>query len=169
MDSLADNPTLVYIPLTKGCVAIVDAEDADLAEVKWHCCGQGYAQRNVPCNTGNKKQKQVAMHRTIMSKIYEREFGRHELIDHINGNRLDNRRANLRLCTSAQNTQHRKTPRTNRTGYKGVCRYGNRYHASITANGVLYRLGSFLTPEDAAKAYDAKAKEVHGEFAKTNF
>jgi hypothetical protein len=90
-------------------------------------------------------------------------------LDHINGDGLDNRRENLRRATSAQNTWNsRKSTRTSNP-YKGVSRSGKKWVASICKNYTPIRIGLFETPEKAALAYDAKARELFGEFAKTNF
>jgi hypothetical protein len=166
MNSLTDDSTLVYIPLTKGLVAIVDAVDADLINRRWHCSNNGYARRPT---TRDGKKSTITMQRVILSRVLDRDLDSKELVDHINGNRLDNRRVNLRLCNSAGNTQHRKATFDNKTGYKGVTQQRTRYVANIVAFGKHYYLGSFATAEEAARAYDAKALEVHGEFARTNF
>ena len=90
------------------------------------------------------------------------------VVDHINGNPLDNRRANLRLCTQAENNLNRGATKGS---FKGVWidkRYGS-WIAQIGHNGKRRHLGSFATPEDAARAYDTAARELHGNFAHLNF
>lgn len=89
-------------------------------------------------------------------------------VDHINGNTLDNRRANLRLCTIAENCRNAKLSKLNTSGYKGVQKKGKRWQASIVSNRCGYYLGMFDTPELAALAYNKKAKELHGDFAYQN-
>lgn len=89
------------------------------------------------------------------------------LIDHINGNRLDNRKCNLRFCTPTENARNKKKSVNNKSGFKGVIfvkRLG-RYRPSIMFNGKLHYMGSFTTAEAAHAAYVAKAKEFFGEFA----
>jgi hypothetical protein len=89
-------------------------------------------------------------------------------IDHKNRIKDDNRISNLRLsdrCLQAANSGPKKT---NLIGYKGVSKYGDKWRASIEARGQAFKLGSFPTPEEAARAYDAKALELHGEFAYLN-
>lgn len=100
-------------------------------------------------------------------------------IDHINGDGLDNRKSNLRLASQACNTQNKRVTK-NKHGYKGVSFIGycqnkgkrwprkKPWTANITAFGKNYRLGYYETPEEAADAYDAAAKEYHGQFAATN-
>lgn len=92
------------------------------------------------------------------------------VIDHVNRIGLDNRRANLRLATPAQNAANSRK-RANQTGYKGVCldKQKKRYRASITANRKKYHLGYFNSPIDAAIAYDVAAKKLHKQFASPNF
>lgn len=97
-------------------------------------------------------------------------------IDHINGDRLDNRSCNLRFCTLKQNIQNQKM-RQNMCGYKGVGKSKKLKIAPFCASiyemkeGKVKRIhiGYFKTAEAAARAYDAKAKELHGEFARLNF
>jgi len=93
------------------------------------------------------------------------------IIDHINGNTLDNRKCNLRICTHSQNSCNSKRRVDNTSGYKGVTfRKGsktNKWAAHIGINGVNKALGCYPTPEEAYAAYCKAAKELHGEFANT--
>ena len=93
------------------------------------------------------------------------------VVDHINGDGLDNRRANLRICTAAQNTRNRKVNRNSASGFKGVelstaPRTNNPWRARITVDGRRISLGSYPTPEEAYAAYCRAAKKMHGEFAR---
>lgn len=94
-------------------------------------------------------------------------FGR--IVDHIDGNPWNNQRENLRHALPSQNSCNRK-PNKGRQ-YKGTTfeKDKGKWRAEILKAGVRYRLGYFLTEEAAARAYDAKAKELHGEFARLNF
>ena len=154
-------PGVAEIPLTKGAVALIDERDLPLvANVKWCLCN-GYAVRSVRQPSG--KTKHFRMHRVIMDAPDDME------VDHIDGDRLNNRRSNLRLCTSEQNTHNR--PKHNTGGsriYKGVRKRNNRYVAEICVARKNISLGSFLTAEDAAHAYDCAAIKYHGEFANLN-
>ncbi|MHC4566413.1 MAG: 5'-3' exonuclease H3TH domain-containing protein, partial [Planctomycetota bacterium] len=97
----------------------------------------------------------------------------HLFVDHINRNRLDNRKANLRPATAAQNGQNRVKYRKGKysSKYKGVSRRRSRmpWRATIRVNGRPKHLGSFTSEVRAAKAYDRAAKKYHGEFAVLNF
>lgn len=92
-------------------------------------------------------------------------------VDHINRNRLDNRRCNLRLTDRGGNTRNCSRNRKNTSGYKGV--YGpdrsGHWVASVVYQGKAYHLGSYLTAEEAAVTYDLAAMALHGEFAAPNF
>lgn len=95
-----------------------------------------------------------------------------EYVDHINGNTLDNRRSNLRICTKAQNCKNRglSKNKTSKVNFKGVTYYksNKKYIARITNNENKIYLGSFNTAEEAAKAYNEAAIKYHGEFARLN-
>jgi hypothetical protein len=152
------------IQLTQGKVALVSDRCFEyINQWKWHAHfgDVWYAERNEgkwPF------QKKIKMHRVIMG-ITDSDIK----IDHIDGNGLNNQDENLRVCTHAQNLRNRKKPSNNTSGWKGVCLIGNKYQAQITAEGKVIYLGSFLTPEDAARAYDKAAKKYHKEFAYLNF
>lgn len=92
-----------------------------------------------------------------------------QLVDHINGNGIDNRWANLRKATTAQNARNRKTPSTNTTGHRGVVavtRFGQvGYEARIKVNGKVIELGRFKSKQEAAAAYLRGQAEHHGEFS----
>lgn len=90
------------------------------------------------------------------------------MIDHINGNRSDNRIANLRLASLSENSQNRTANRSNKTGLKGVTPIGDRFRAQIKVKGNVKHLGMFDTPEAAHAAYCVSAKEHFGEFARVS-
>ncbi len=144
------------ITLYRGQIALVDDEDFEaVSRYRWRLHRDGYAQ------TGNNPN--IYMHRLILQPPSG------YVSDHINGDRLDNRRANLRSCTGTENTQNRfRAP--HKQGYKGVFLHQTgRYQAMIKANNTRVFLGTFADPEIAARAYDASARELHGEFARLNF
>jgi hypothetical protein len=155
------------IPLTQGQVALVSDEDYErVAQYKWSArwhprVHNFYAIRND--YTGGKHTTPL-MHRFIMAA----QPG--EQIDHRNGNVLDNRRENLRRCTAGDNShnQHRHTPHS--SIYKGVSihKQTGKWQASVGLDGRIYYLGLYETQEQAARVYDAKARELHGEFASLN-
>jgi len=88
------------------------------------------------------------------------------MVDHINGNTLDNRRSNLRVCTHAENMRNRKIHKNNKSGFKGVYldRITGKWKAQIRNNRKRFYLGSYETPEEASKAYLDAAERLHGEF-----
>lgn len=91
-----------------------------------------------------------------------------QVVDHADGNPLNNCRANLRACSHSENMRNRRTARSNRCGLKGVYQDGrtNRWRAEIVMDGVRHRLGSFPTKYEAAAAYREAAVRLHGEFAR---
>lgn len=139
--------------------ALVDDDDyEELNKYKWHVNYKGYAKK------GRRGESPAStMHAMIVSVPIGMEC------DHINGDRRDNRRANLRVCTSNENMMNKKVYKNNKTGYKGVNFQGGKFHASICLLGNKIHLGCFKTVEDAAKKYDEKAKELFGVFARLNF
>lgn len=155
------------IPLSKGKVALIDADDfASVSAYKW--CVIEMPERPVTmwyaitATPGNNKKK-IYLHRFIM------DAPKGTVVDHINGDTLDNRRSNLRVCTYSQNNCNAIHKKKNRTGYRGVSANGRSYVAQIVLQGIRYRLGSFPTPKEAAVAYDRAAINLHGEFASLNF
>jgi hypothetical protein len=155
------NEKIRFIPLTKGKVAIVDAEDYEwLSKYKWHAVDTGgkfYAYR---C----RNKRSISMHRMIMGEP------KGKVVDHRDGNSLNNRRSNLRICTAAENQRNRRfTGGVSR--YKGVCfvKKLNKWRTEITFDGRQIHIGLFKDEISAGKAYDKKAKELFGEFAYLNF
>jgi len=158
----------IEIALTHGCQTIVDDLDADLLQLSWHAhvqeCGRVYAERVLYVPKG----RSVIMHRTILERILGRPLLKNELVDHRNGDSLDNRRSNLRLATHAQNSQNKKRERRNTSGYKGVTwnKKSKRWQSSIKSGGKSIYLGLFVDPLEAHNAYREKAIELFGEFAR---
>lgn len=91
------------------------------------------------------------------------------VVDHINHDKNDNRRENLRVCTRRENMLNQQTRSDSKTGLKGVLNRRGRYYAYIKLEGRQEHLGVFSTKEEAAMAYDTAARKVYGEFACTNF
>lgn len=92
-------------------------------------------------------------------------------VDHINGDPLDNRHSNLRICTCQQNTCNQSKRCDNTSGYKGVTwnKKNKKWHSQIWANGTNIHLGYFENKHQAALMYDMHANDLHGEFAMLNF
>jgi hypothetical protein len=91
------------------------------------------------------------------------------LVDHKNRVSDDNRLSNLRAATHSQNSSNTRIYSTNTSGFRGVWRNGNRWAASIRSDYKIMFLGNFASKEDAACAYDAAARKLHGGFATLNF
>jgi hypothetical protein len=149
----------VKIDLTQGKFALIDADDYDLVSPhRWRPHPNG----NTSYATRIPHTARVLMHTLITGW---------SLVDHINGDGLDNRRENLRQATVAQNQWNarvRKQAKTSR--FKGVFLHGGKYwRAAIKRGGKTRTLGRHPTEVDAALAYDAAARELFGEFAALNF
>lgn len=87
-------------------------------------------------------------------------------VDHVNGDRADNRWSNLRLATPSQNSSNARRSRSNTTGRKGVTTYRGRFRAQICVQGQRKWLGDFISIEEAADAYARAAVDAFGEFAR---
>jgi hypothetical protein len=145
------------IKLTKGHYALVDDEDFEfLNQWKWYS-NHKYATRNLG-------KARVFMHRLLLNAPKDK------FVDHVNGNPLDNRKCNIRLCTYSENGRNQKLAKHNTTGFKGVSfqeKYKS-YRVSLNINQKITYLGSYKSAEEAAIIYDIWAIYYFGEFAKTN-
>lgn len=153
---------LVNRKRTVVAYALVDDEDyARISVMRWHLTELGYAMTNVPKANGS-GYRRVFMHRLLNNT------GDDLWTDHINGNRLDNRRSNLRSVEPWQNAVNTCVYKNNPSGRKGVTwdRHSGKWRARIQVNRRQMNLGVFDTIEAAANAYSAAAKIYHAEFAR---
>lgn len=165
-------PEMVMIPISQEQFAITDRIDADLARLKWsvHPQSGGGAPKFAVFRGARKansdKYSTQFMHRVILSRMLNRELSSKELVDHINGNPLDNRRANLRLVTSAQNNLNRAKNHNSTSPYKGVFqpKGTSKWSFQISKGGKRYCGTGFDTAEQAFEAYCKKGRELHGEY-----
>jgi len=129
----------------------------------WHINGTGTAWEYATCShQANNVKRSISLHRLITGAT------RGQTVDHINGDSLDNRRSNLRIGTNAENIRNMRA-RGGTSKYKGVyLRPDKRWRAHITFNYKKMNLGNHITEESAAIAYNAKATELFGEYARLN-
>lgn len=159
------------IPLTRGAFAVVDDDDLALVSgFNWCVTNTAEAMYASTVRDGHK----IYMHRLVSGAPDNM------VVDHVSGITLDNRRGNLRVCTQGQNVRNQKKNQLKRGGvgkYKGVRKStwlcaGDRktsFYASLMLDGATIRSGPYETEEEAARAYDASARQHFGSFARLNF
>ena len=137
----------------------IDAQDIELvSKYTWHIDSPGYAATNVRTSTGRAK---LYMHRLLMNPG--------ELhVDHINHNKLDNRRCNLRICTHAQNIRNTGVHSDSTSGYVGVSKYRTKYMVRCQLNGVETYHGIYTTSHAAAIVANLARRELHADFSTGN-
>lgn len=151
------------IPLGHGKAAIVDDEDFEyLSQYRWFL--QSTKELYVQRHNNEKKRGKIYMHREILRCLPG------VMIDHINGNSLDNRKCNLRAATNSQNMANQPKQKRNLCRFKGICvdKKNGGWRAQISINGETKNLGHFLDDESAARAYNDAARKQFGEYARLN-
>lgn len=155
---------MIELPLSRGRVALIDEDDfTNFGGYKWSLTGDRYVTRRALVDG---RPRTIYLHRAIL------DAPKGIFVDHVNGDGLDNRRANLRLCQMSQNIGNsHKWRRPTSSRYKGVCwsKQAGRWQANITINRRMLHLGHFRNEIDAAVAYDRAAIEAFGPFARINF
>jgi AP2 domain./HNH endonuclease. len=136
--------------------AIVDDGDFERVNSRnWSLSTFGYVVAGRP---------QIKLHRFIMNPPEGMQ------IDHINGDKLDNRRENLRICTRDENLRNKGLVKKNTSGYKGLCWFPSmkKWQVRIRCNGEKLYLGYFADKKEAARVYNEAAIKCHGKFARLN-
>jgi len=157
------------VPLSQGQVALVDDDDYKwLNKHKWHALWapsiRGFYARRAQWDKKRKQYHFISMARVIMRARLGQQ------VDHISGGTLDNRKANLRLCTAAENSYNQKPVLGGSSRYKGVTWniQHRKWHVRIGYEGRRVHLGYFVDEDDAASAYNRAAVKYFGEFARLN-
>lgn len=155
---------MIEVPLTQGRVALIDDADFPIVSAyRWkflkRSCGHGgYA---IASEMRDGKKRMLSMHRVLLTPPA------HLQVDHVNGDGLDNRRSNIRICTMAQNAANRASYHG---GWKGAAPLpSGKFVARLTADNGVYSTNPVATKEQAARLYDALAVARNGEFARLNF
>lgn len=126
-----------------------------IINIKWYSSSNLYVR-------SYKNRKPIYLHRFIMS------CPKNKVVDHINGDVLDNRKCNLRICTKKQNLQNRQLQKNNKSGFRGVYKNKKSWRAFVSLNGVTKHLGSFKTKKEAADNRDKAASTYYGMYANLN-
>lgn len=157
---------MMYLNIGRHSIKLDNEDMIFLGPYSWtvndNGCGQLYA-KTYKYDKSKKTQSTIYLHRLIM------KAPKGLVVDHINGDTLDNRKCNLRLCTNSKNLLNSKKHKDSSSGFKGVRVKGKKYQATLTFNKKFYHLGYYYTAEEAAQAYDKKAFQLFGKYAKLNF
>lgn len=156
-------PDPCRVPLLGGGEALIDVADLPLIlPFRWRIMRGGSTPYAVAAaGQGRKGRTLLSMHRVILGAVPG------QVVDHVNHDGLDNRRANIRLASHAQNM--RRVRREGEVGFRGVVRHRAGYQAQISVDNRTIYLGKFADAERAARAYDAAALRLGGSFAVLNF
>lgn len=150
---------MIEIPIGRGLAAVIDDDDLLLVDNRrWYAMKSKYTTYAYSTS-----KPTIYMHRLIL----DAKPG--QVVDHIDGNGLNNTRDNIRLCTQRQNIQRSVKRKIRTSAYKGVYRHRDKWSVAIIVNGVNKHLGTFRDEADAARAYDQAALSEFGEFASLNF
>lgn len=153
---------MIEVKLNRGKVALVDEEDFDtISSVNWNA----HPEKHRWYATGKINDRAVKMHRMILG-VTDSSV----IVDHIDGDGLNNRKSNLRIATNSENLCNQR-PRENFTSkYKGVHwdRFNNKWRVQVQKGKTVVRVGRFDDETEAALAYNEAAKELQGEFARLN-
>jgi hypothetical protein len=152
------------IILTQGKVALVDDEDfEELSKYKWCAARSSYTYYALRAVTVNNTKTTIAMHQVIMKPDAGLD------VDHKDGNKLNNQKFNLRVCSHKANTRNQQK-RFGTSSYKGVSwdKVNCKWFTTIKVNGKGINLGRYSTEEEAATVYNAAAIKYFGEYAKLN-
>jgi len=159
---LGVSASTIEIPLTRGKVALIDIEDYErVSQYRWYA--NLFSENWYAATKGLDHKTTIMLHRFILNPKPEEE------IDHINHNGLDDRRCNMRIATHQQNMMNIEKIYGS-SKYKGVCwdKRINSWRCEIGSRINRVWIGRFFNEEDAARAYDKKAKELYGDFAVLN-
>lgn len=161
-----ENQKIRYVPLTKGRIATVDAEDYEyLMQWRWRAKGKEgyfYAERGASRSEKAEGKKVIRM-QNLLCDLQEGEIA-----DHANGDSLNYCRWNLRPATQEKNSWNQKMRKNNTTGFTGVCREGKGFRADIGVGGRKTYLGHFDRAEEAGVVYEAASRAKRGDFVRSN-
>lgn len=161
----------IIIPITRtgkyaGLYEVkISPEDDILLESNWYFSGleKGYAAKSIQVNG---KKQMILMHRVILERKLGHPLGAGEIVDHIDGNTLNNQRHNLRIADKSKNGMNRGKTKANKSGYKGIswCTQRGKWRVTIRKNWKQYHAGFFDDIELAKQARDKKGQELFGDF-----
>jgi hypothetical protein len=148
---------------------MLDDEDADLAALSWYAHRSKSGEFYAAHREGTGARERVWAHDLVIERVIFRQLEAGELADHIDRNKMNCTRANLRVANKSQNAANKTKDRKKATSkYKGVSKARNKWKASITVNGKLIYLGTFDKEADAAYTYNQAALKHFGEYAVLN-
>jgi hypothetical protein len=161
---------MIRIPLGRdNLFLLLDDIDGDLAALSWYAHKSKSGEYYAAHREGSGARERVWAHDLVMEAMVAGELAADQLVDHIDRNKLNCTRANLRIATKSENAMNKTKARRNATSkFKGVSKARNKWKASLTVRGQLLYLGLYDTEAEAALAYSVAALKHFGEYAVLN-